>query len=117
MDECKPLLTGVSWHQSNNKWRATCKGKHLGGHTTPEDAARAYNVEAERVGRPLNVIQPTGASGAGASARNTGVGAGGSAGTKRRAPKTPVTPAMSKRTQRAAPTTPALPAPSKKMKL
>jgi hypothetical protein len=32
---------GVDWSKNNNKWRATCKGKHLGLHTTEEDAARA----------------------------------------------------------------------------
>jgi len=46
-------------------------------------AARAYNVEAGRVGRHLNVIPPAGAAGAGA-----GVGAGGDAGPKRAAPTT-----------------------------
>jgi hypothetical protein len=36
-----------------------CKGKHLGRHATEEAAARAYNTEAERIGRTdLNVITP-----------------------------------------------------------
>ena len=34
---------GVTWDKSTKKWRAQCKGKRLGYHTTEEDAARAYN--------------------------------------------------------------------------
>jgi len=51
---------GVSWEKSQGKWRARCKKILLGRHTKEEDAARAYNVEAERVGLPLNVIPPSG---------------------------------------------------------
>jgi len=52
---------GVSWHNSSGKWKAQCKGKSLGYHTTEEDAARAYNTEAGRIGRVgLNVIPPVG---------------------------------------------------------
>jgi len=65
-------FTGVCWDR--NKWVAKCKGTRLGRHTTEEAAAQAYNVEAERVGRPLNVIPPAGAAGAGAGP-GTGVGA------------------------------------------
>jgi hypothetical protein len=49
---------GVTWDKNNNKWLARCKGKHLGYHATEKAAAQAYNVEAERVGRPLNVPRP-----------------------------------------------------------
>ena len=38
---------GVSWHKSNNKWQAKCKGKALGLHTTEEAAARAYSKYLE----------------------------------------------------------------------
>ena len=30
---------GVSWNKTNNRWKATCEGKHLGNHTTEEVAA------------------------------------------------------------------------------
>jgi hypothetical protein len=106
------LFTGVSWYKMENKWRAKCTGKYLGLYTTEEAAAQAYNVEAGRVGRPLNVIPPAGAVGTG-----VGLGAGGGAGPKRATPKTPAPPAASKKTKRAAPTTSAAPAASKKMKL
>jgi hypothetical protein len=33
---------GVSWNTSRSKWRAQCKGRHLGFHTTENAAARAY---------------------------------------------------------------------------
>jgi len=81
-----------------------------------EAAALAYNVEAKRVGRPLNVFPPVGAAGAGAGA-GAGTGVGGGAGTKRLAQKTPATPMSIKKTERAAPTTLATPANNKKMKL
>jgi hypothetical protein len=32
---------GVSWYTIGNKWKAYCRGKHLGYHTTQEAAARA----------------------------------------------------------------------------
>jgi hypothetical protein len=35
-------FVGVSWNTSRNKWRAQCKGRHLGFHTTEEAAAQAY---------------------------------------------------------------------------
>jgi len=76
-------FTGVSWDKTKNGWMAQCMVKKLGRHATEEAAARAYNVEAARVGRPLNVIPPAGAAGVGA-----GAGAGGIAGLKRTAPKT-----------------------------
>jgi len=107
-------FTGVCWIKNRDKWEAKCKGKHLGYHTTEDAAARAYNVEAGRVGRPLNVIPPAGAAGAGAG---PGPGAGGSAGPKLAASKTPAAPTTKQKTKRAAPTTPAAPALSKKMKL
>ena len=80
-------FTGVSWDTQKRRWKARCKGKALGYHTTEEAAAQAYNVEAELVGRPVNVIPPAGGAGGGA------------------VPK------------RAAPTTLAAPAPCKHMKL
>jgi len=39
-------------------WRAKCKGKRLGDHATEEAAAQAYNIEAQRLGLPRNVILP-----------------------------------------------------------
>jgi len=52
---------GVSWHKGQGKWRARCQGKELGYHAMEEAAARAYNREAERIGRvDLNVIPPAG---------------------------------------------------------
>jgi len=52
---------GVGWSKSAGKWKAICKGKHLGYHATEEAAAQAYNTEAERIGGvDLNVIPPAG---------------------------------------------------------
>ena len=107
-------FTGVHRDKNKNRWRAQCKRKDLGVHTSEEAAARAYNVEAERVGRPLNVIPPTGVAGAGAGA---GPGAGSDAVPKRAAPKTPATLTPGKNPKRAAPMTSAAPASSKMMKL
>jgi len=112
-------FTGVFWDKSKNKWQANCKGKYLGRHITEEAAARAYNIEAERVGRPLNnVIPPVRAVGAGPGVGpGTGSGAGSDASPKRAVFQTPATPATSKKVKRAAPTTPAAPGPSKMTKL
>ena len=110
-------FTSVTWNKREHEWEARCKGKYLGCHTTEEAAARAYSVEAERVGRPLNVILPAEAAAAGAGPKHVSPGAGGGAGSKRAAPKTPDAPATNKKTKRAAPTTSAAPAPSKKSKL
>jgi hypothetical protein len=105
---------GVSWNKACSKWKTQCDGKYLGLHTTEKAAALAYNVEAKRVGRPLNVIPPTRAAGAGAGAcAGSGVGAG----LSRDALKTPATPATNAKTKRAAPMTPATSARSKMMKL
>jgi len=50
---------GVRWQKSTKKWVAVCKSKYLGSHATEEAAARAYNIEAERIGRvDLTVIPP-----------------------------------------------------------
>ena len=95
-------FVGVHWDKHAKKWTAKCKGTYLGVHTAEEAAARAYNVEAERIGYRLNVIPPTGAAGAGGGAgtgtgpkHTTGAGtapkragAGAAAGSKRTAPQT-----------------------------
>ena len=107
-------FTGVCWDKTHSKWSAKCKGKHLSYYATEVAAAQAYNVEAERVGRPLNVVPPAGAAGTGAG---TDASADSGTGPKRVAPKTPASPATSKKTKRASPKTPAARAPSKKMKL
>jgi len=109
-------FTGVSWDKRRKKWRAKCKRNELGYLIKEEDAARAYNVVAGRLGVALNVIQPAGAAGADANA-GEGVGADGSAGPKLAAPMTPATPATSKKSKRTTPTTPATTATSKKKKL
>ena len=101
-------FTGVSWEKARSRWKAQCKGKYLGYHTT-EEAAQAYNAEAELIGRPLNINPPAGAG--------AGLGAGGGAGPKRAAPKTPASSTTSKKAKRVAPTTPATPTPSKKLLL
>ena len=49
---------GVAWNKRDKRWQAYCKGKYLGQHATVEAAAQAYNIEAERLGVPLNVIPP-----------------------------------------------------------
>ena len=48
-------FAGVTWYASSNKWRAKCKGKRLGYHTTEEAAARACSkyLEAGAYTRPL----------------------------------------------------------------
>jgi len=66
-------LAGVHWNKDCSIWKAVCNRKYLGLHTTETSAALAYNAEAERVGRPLNVVPPAGASSAGAG---PGVGRG-----------------------------------------
>ena len=101
-------FTGVHWDKSMNKWKVTFKHKYLGYHNKEEDAVRAYNVEAERLGIALNVIPSAGAADA---------GVGGGAGPKRAASKTAAALAAKKKPKRAAPRTPAAPAPSKEMKL
>ena len=66
---------GVSWHQGRGKWQAKCKGTWLGYHATEEAAARAYNIEARRVGiTTLNDIPPAGNTDTGNSGDNKGVG-------------------------------------------
>ena len=56
-------FTGLSWRPSTNRWTARCRGKYLSSHLAEEDAARAYNVEAARLGLALNVIAPAGTAG------------------------------------------------------
>ena len=51
----------MSWDKHAGRWKAICKGRTIGGcHATEEAAAQAYNIEAERLGLPLNVIPPAG---------------------------------------------------------
>jgi len=38
---CTSSFTGVSWVKAPGKWKAKCKGKTLGYHTTEEAAAQA----------------------------------------------------------------------------
>jgi hypothetical protein len=63
-DAARPATSkfkGVNWEKSSGKWRARCKKIGLGYHTKEEDAARAYNIEAERIGLiDRNVIPPAG---------------------------------------------------------
>ena len=109
-DASTSKFTGVCWVKKDNRWRAKCKGKALGNHTTEEAAAHVYNVEAERVGRPLNVIPPARVAGDGAgtgAGAGAGADAGGGATSKRAAPKSKAAPAPSKKTKRAAPKPPA----------
>jgi len=57
--DCTSRFTGVSWDKICGKWRADCKGNHLGHHPTEQAAARACNIEAQRVGiTDLNDIPP-----------------------------------------------------------
>ena len=101
-------FTGVVWDKDRSKWAAKCKGKRLGRFTTEESAARAYNVEAQRLGLALNIIKPVEGVGAVTVAGAcTGPSAGGGASPKRAAPKTLAAPTTNKKTKRAAPTTPA----------
>jgi hypothetical protein len=64
-DAITSQFTGVSWAKNVNKWRAQCRGRNMGCHATEEGAARAYNVEAERLGIALNVISPAASACAG----------------------------------------------------
>ena len=99
---------GVSWHKGRGKWQVKCKGKSLGDHATEEAAARAYNIEAERIGRvDFNVIPPANGGEAGDDAADPAALAllslaatartHASAGTKRAgAPTTPAPPRTKK---------------------
>ena len=88
-------FTGVSWNKMAKRWQARCKRAYLGNFATQEAAAKAYNIEAKRVGgTTLNVILPGGGGGgdgdaakkrktggatAPAAGAGLGVGAGGRA--------------------------------------
>jgi len=109
------VLKGVYWDNNSSKWMAKCKGIYLGLHTSEEAAARAYNVEAERIGRPLNGIPPAATAADGGAGPTKRAGAG--AGTKRAPPKTTAAPTTGKTTKRAAPTAPVAPSSTKRMKL
>jgi hypothetical protein len=111
-DASTSQFKGVYWDKGRNLWRAKCKLTYMGFHAAEKDAARAYNVEAQSIGRPLKVIPPAGDVGAGAG---TGPGAGGRAAPKRAAPQTPAV--KHKNTKCATPTTSVASAPSKKVKL
>ena len=96
-------FTGVSWNTHSSNWQAKCKGTYLGLHATENAAARAYNVEAERLGIALNIVPPAGAAGdggdgAGAGPKHAGgAGTGAGTGRKRAAPKPSAAPAPSKK--------------------
>ena len=47
---------GVSWIQASNRWAARVAGKHIGNFLVEEDAARAYNNHAKRLGLPASHI-------------------------------------------------------------
>ena len=53
---------GVFWDKGRKKWRAQCKGKHLGHHATEEDAARAYANYVENGVDPVQRKNATSAS-------------------------------------------------------
>jgi len=46
---------GVSWFKTRGRWRATCKGKHLGFYITEVAAARAYSKYLKDGIHPLTV--------------------------------------------------------------
>jgi hypothetical protein len=97
---------GVIWDKRNQKWNAKCQRKYLGLHAEEEDAARAYNVEAARLGLPLNIIPParaagTGAVGGGGGGGGAGPGAGAPPGRKRAAPKAPAAAQKNKKIKHA----------------
>jgi len=57
--DCTSQYKGVSWDKGKGKWGARYKETWLGYHATEEAAARAYNIEAQRVGiTTLNDIPP-----------------------------------------------------------
>jgi len=103
-------FTGVCRQKKNRKWKARCKKRHMGYHATEEAAAKAYNIEAKRLGIALNIIPPAGVAGAGGARTGAGLplaGAGAGAGG---------VPGSGAGFKRAAITS-AAPAPSKMMKL
>ena len=54
-------VSPCSWDKRAGRWKAICKGRTIGGcHATEVAAAQTYNIEAERLGLPLNVIPPAG---------------------------------------------------------
>ena len=56
---CSSQFKGVTWEKASGAWKAVCLGKGLGYHAAEEDAARAYNMEAERIGRvDFNIVPP-----------------------------------------------------------
>ena len=53
--------TGVYRVKRSGQWQAACKGQYLGNHATEEDAVRADDTEAQRIGPvDINVILPAG---------------------------------------------------------
>jgi len=52
-DGTSSLFKGVTWHKNSGKWRAACKGKHLGYHATEEAAVRAHDNYVEDGGDPV----------------------------------------------------------------
>jgi hypothetical protein len=98
---------GVSWEKRSSKWKAECKGKYLGYHAKEEAAARAYNKEAERIGRvDLNVVPPAGDAD---DSSNTNAAAAAAASLTVASPAAPARAHAGAGSKRAAPTTPAPP--------
>jgi hypothetical protein len=90
-------FTGVCWDKGKKRWRSACRGKHLGCHATEEGAARAYNAEAERVGRvDLTYVVPPASD---ADDDSTAAAAAAGVGSKRATPKAPGPP-MTKQPRR-----------------
>jgi len=71
---------------------------HVGCHATEEAAARAYNAEAERVGRVdlVYVVPPAGDIHDGSTAAAAAAAAAAGVGFKRAAPKAPAPPRTKK---------------------
>jgi hypothetical protein len=47
---------GVSWNKASGTWRATLDGRYLGLFRDEKDAARRYNDEVRKLGRPADQL-------------------------------------------------------------